>query len=301
MLAVVEHQQDPLVAEERDQPGKRIVDRHRDLQRRRERRRQPLLIDDGSEVDEAHAVGERFEQFFGGGERKRGLADATRARDGDEAAQRHQSGQRGDGFGTADHRGQADGKIVRARHRRVGARIVRGVRALHRRDETVATPRHVGNEACPLVTVSERLSQCRDVRPQAGLFDDRPGPHAGLELLAADDFAGTFDEGRQQIERTAAQAHRLVAFEQLLAHPKESKRAECERLLRAFACAVGHALHSTFGSRGASWVGGRCNLTRRSYPSSGGGRFPPTGMDAGRSDLEDGLGQDPAKHHSPRR
>ncbi|WP_280152068.1 hypothetical protein [Piscinibacter sp. XHJ-5] len=79
--------------------------------------------------------------------------------------------------------------------------------------------------------VSERLAQRRNVRPQAGFLDDGLGPYAGVELFPADHFARSFHQCRQQVECTAAQAHRHAVIQQQSLRPQQLERAEGQRML----------------------------------------------------------------------
>ena len=85
MLAGIEDQENPLVAQIGDQAGRCIVGLNRQPQHGGHGRGHQVGIAQHAEIDEEHGAGEGLDQVMSDRHRNRGLADAARADDRDEA------------------------------------------------------------------------------------------------------------------------------------------------------------------------------------------------------------------------
>jgi hypothetical protein len=64
------------------------------------------------------------------------------------------------------------------------------------------------------LTVTEGATQSADLDRQARFFDGRCWPGTGYQLRLADDLAGPFDQGGQDVVGAATEAHSLIALQQ---------------------------------------------------------------------------------------
>ena len=153
-----------------------------------------------------------LQQQFGHPQRHRGFADAGRAGQCHQAAQGHLPDQTAHQRIAADDRSQAGGQILLRRLQGV-EHDLRDAVAVHRRDKAVTTLRHVDDIALALLAIAQRPAQRGDVHPQVDLFDHTVRPHAGDQLLLADDATGVFDQHLQNIEGAAAHAQWSIPVE----------------------------------------------------------------------------------------
>ena len=112
VLAVVEHEQQSLVLQERRQAGNRTGGRNGKPQHRRHRERDELPVDDRRQIDEPDAIVVDRKQLLGRGDRNRGLADAAGPGDGDATTHRHLQRDRLDRVATSQHARQRGGKVM---------------------------------------------------------------------------------------------------------------------------------------------------------------------------------------------
>jgi hypothetical protein len=118
MLAIVEHEQRLLIAQQGGQPvGRRVAAGAAAGQNGRDCFRHARGIADSGEIDEAHAVGEVRRQRLRQMKRQRRLAHAARTDDGDDAAGAQQAFQLLEGRFTTD---QPRGELRDPRKRRCG-------------------------------------------------------------------------------------------------------------------------------------------------------------------------------------
>src|SRR3954453_1005968 len=99
-------------------------------------------------------------------------------------------------------------------------------RDAHRGHEAVAAAGDGGQEAVAVLAVTQRLAERGDVDPEVALLDEGVGPDAGDKLVLADDLARPLDQGDQDVQRPAAERHRLVALEQELPRREQPERPE---------------------------------------------------------------------------
>jgi hypothetical protein len=76
-----------------------------------------------------------------------------------------------------------------------------GCRASDRRDETIASSRHVRDVSAVL---AQRLAQARDRHSEAAIADDNTRPGSRHQLTLTDDLASRVRKRDENIERTTA-------------------------------------------------------------------------------------------------
>jgi hypothetical protein len=81
---------------------------------------------------------------------------------------------------------------------------VRRRRAIHSRNEAVASPGDVRDIALAFPTVTEGTTKLRDVDSQVALLNRYVGPNSRHELALADNFARATDQDAEKIESTTA-------------------------------------------------------------------------------------------------
>ena len=179
-------------------------------------------------------------QGVGDGDGDGRLADAAGADDGDEALAGDLRGQGGHRVGTADH--------ARERHRQILPRLdlldlpvdaAEHGAAMDGRNEAIAASRDIGDEALPGLSVAEGAAQGGDMDLQIALFHEGVGPYAVEQLLLAQDLARPLQKGDQDVAGTAAEVHRLIAFEQQLLRGKQPEGAKGD-FARLFGLVPGH-------------------------------------------------------------
>src|SRR5712691_6010652 len=79
------------------------------------------------------------------------------------------------------------------------------------------------------LAVAEGTAQGTDLHLQVRFFDESLRPGSGYQFLFADNLAGTFYEGGQDIKGTAAEPHRLPALKQEALRREEPVRAKRDR------------------------------------------------------------------------
>ena len=101
----------------------------------------------------------------------------------------------------------ADGRGGTRRIRRAGAR--------DRRHQCVAAAWCIDDVAGTRSSVAQCLAQRCHVEAQAAFVDRHVGPDPGEQIGLADDLAGAFGEGDEDVESAAADVNRYaIAFEQ---------------------------------------------------------------------------------------
>ena len=161
--------------------------------------------------------------------RNRGLADAARSSQRDEAVAQQTRRQLGQHVVPTDHPVQP---MWQGRRRRRSFRCTRrecrsgvALATLHGRDEAIAAARDVGDVAGPVLAVAKHLAQLRDMDAQADLLDREAGPRVAENLVLRHHFAGTAEEQAQNIHRAAAELdRRSVPLEQPRPQRKRSER-----------------------------------------------------------------------------
>ncbi len=103
MLAIIEHKEDPPLAEKGQQTQERILSLHHESERRCNRRRHETGIGQCSQIDEENRALEIINQLVGDGDCDGCLAHATRPNDADEALGHQLGRQRADSIVAADH------------------------------------------------------------------------------------------------------------------------------------------------------------------------------------------------------
>jgi hypothetical protein len=82
------------------------------------------------------------------------------------------------------------------------------------RHEAIAATRNARDETITIPPVAQRFAQRRDMDAQGTLVDKRVGPDAVDQLVLQDGFAGTFNQGDQDLERPTTQPYRALLLEQ---------------------------------------------------------------------------------------
>jgi hypothetical protein len=90
-------------------------------------------------------------------------------------------------------------------------------------DEAIASTGDIGDVTGASASVSEHFAKASDMDAEIGLLHSHIRPDSRDQLLASDDFSGSFDQSDQDIERAAAQLKRLV---RLLKQPLRRKQTK---------------------------------------------------------------------------
>jgi len=85
MFAVVEHYQHVAAAQQRHEAWERVFGHDADHERGCKGRWHQFAVGEGRKIDDAYAVRQPRAHLVGNGQRDRGLADTSRAGDGDQA------------------------------------------------------------------------------------------------------------------------------------------------------------------------------------------------------------------------
>src|SRR5262249_21214545 len=78
----------------------------------------------------------------------------------------------------------------------------------------------------PVLTVAQRLAETGDVHTEAALLDRDARPYARHQLPLRDDIAGLLHEQKEDVERAAAERHRLALLGQAPLQGEEAKWPE---------------------------------------------------------------------------
>ncbi len=170
MLAAVEHQQKSTALDCVGDLLDGIGRPHRQAQRRRHGPRGQISVSQRRQIDEGYFAILRRDHLLRHGQGDRGLAHAARADDRQQALLGQQGRQFADQGVAADD--LADGRGKTADRRPFGQSRLGDARRLsgdgdhrHGRDEAVAAPGHVGDQANVADAVAQGLPQSRDVHP----------------------------------------------------------------------------------------------------------------------------------------
>src|ERR1700739_171195 len=82
-------------------------------------------------------------------------------------------------------------------------------RMRHRCDKTITATGDVRYVPSAVLSVVQRLPQGSDLHAEISVIDRHIRPGARDQLVVADDLAGTFRQGNQELERATAQRYRL--------------------------------------------------------------------------------------------
>jgi hypothetical protein len=93
-------------------------------------------------------------------------------------------------------------------------------------DKAVASAWDIGYIPRAGLPVVKRLTKADQLHPKTALVDDDVRPDACHQVSLADDFARTFDQHDQDIERVASQSKRNVSLIKKPFCSKQPKRAE---------------------------------------------------------------------------
>jgi hypothetical protein len=93
-------------------------------------------------------------------------------------------------------------------------------------DKTVASARDIGHIPRAGLPVAKRLAKADQLHPKTALVNDDVRPDARYQVTLADDFARTFDQHDQDIERATAQSKSNVSLIKKSFRSKQAKRAE---------------------------------------------------------------------------
>jgi hypothetical protein len=171
------------------------------------------------------------DRSLGDGEADRGLANATRPDNRDQAPTRELRNKRCHDVLATNHPSCRERQIVPRRPR--GCRGQGGPWqriSAYRRDEIVALSYSGGDVTIVALSVAEGTTQSVDLDLQIRFFDERRWPGSGNQFLLADHLARTFDQSGQDIEGAAAQSHWLVAVQQEPPRCDEPVRAKGDRV-----------------------------------------------------------------------
>ena len=195
----------------------------------RERARHQARVEQRREVDETDAV------LVGPGqpprhrEGDRGLADAARPGDGDEALVRQVRGERRDAVGAVDHGRHRRRQIRRSLRAARNAAEARLVDARDRGDKAIAAPGNRRQVAIAAAAVAQRPPQPGDLDLEIAVLDEGVRPDPRHELALADQLAGALDQRDQDLQGAAAQTHRPAGLQQQPSRREQMKRAERDR------------------------------------------------------------------------
>jgi len=107
-----------------------------------------------------------------------------------------------------------------------GMNLPQGNGARDGSDKAVASAGDIGHIPRAGLPVAKRLAKADQLRPKTALVDDDVRPGVRHQVALADDFARTFDQQDQDIERAAAQSKRNVSLIKKPFCSKQAKRAE---------------------------------------------------------------------------
>ena len=249
MLAIVEQQQEPAIAQRADDGLHRQAARARrhgqhgggrgDHHRRVGQRRQ---------IDQPDAVGVAGAQRLGKRNGKPGLADPARPGDRQQAMALAQRAQLGEFLRATDERGRRLGQVgfrrgqdlfgrrFHRRRRLIGRRrVARGFAPTDRPGELIAPPRDRRDPAR-----AEHLAQARDMNGEIVLFDEGIRPDQIDQLVLRHDPLPPFHECREDADSAGRQVHRPVGPNQ---RPLRDEKPEITETI----CAL---FHHPFSLRG---------------------------------------------------
>ncbi len=234
VLAIVEDDENLLVAEKGKDARKGAVGPGRQAQRRRQGVRDERGVLEGREVHEPEIAAIGFRQRLGDGDGKRRLADPRGTDDRQKALGRQPSGDGRHGLGPSDNPRVERRKIVTACGSRPGSPHG-SFEPAHGHHEAVAAPRLGHDVSGALPALAENPSQLRKMHPKIALLDEGGWPDAGYEIVLRNQFAGAFHQGNEEIQRTDGERERLTALDENALRGEQSVRSEapCELLLIA--------------------------------------------------------------------
>ncbi len=215
VLAGVEHQKNPLVAQIGDQVGSCVVGLHRQAEHGGYSRGHQFGIAQHSKIDEQHGARESFGQVMSDRDRNGGLAHAARAHDRDKASGGQLSRQSEHVVVASDHSHRATGQVaVRKSIDDSRFDIVAIARPRDRCHEAVAPPGQGRDVASAVLSIAQRPAQAGDLKAQAAFFHGDVGPDPSQQVFLADGLVGTGHQGKQDVERPRAQFHGAAVFRQ---------------------------------------------------------------------------------------
>ena len=210
MLAIVEDDQCPLVAQPRNEARDRISGGKRDAQHGGQRRRNQIGARYRCQPDEPQPVRTRGACSLCHGRGDRGLPDAARPDDGEQPAPGELLDEGRDDAIPADDPRQRTRDVVAAdRGRRsLDSRVI--ALAAGGSHENVAAAGNIGDETVAALAVAQGLAQRGDVHTERGFVHDGVGPGTRHQLVLANGLTCAFHQGDEDVERAAADAQRLV-------------------------------------------------------------------------------------------
>jgi len=204
MLAAIEDQQHPPVAKQGNQARGRIAGLNRQSERGGDRTRHQKRIVDRPEIEKMNSADKLRQQFVAHRDGDRGLADATRAHDGDEAFALQLIRYLANGLVTPHYSGQAGRQVAGL----IGHWPLRNgsawrIRTRDWRDEAVSLPRQRRH-----ISAAQRLAKRGDMDSQAAFIDREARPDPRHQIVFADDLARLFGQDDENVERTRAEMKR---------------------------------------------------------------------------------------------
>src|ERR1700716_1074429 len=242
MLAVVEHQEHPLIANKGEEILDRTVGIDREAQRRRDRAGDERRLIECPKIDEMNRAAKLTMLGMSDRYRYGRLADAARPDDRHEALAKQLFANRLDGFVASHHPQQASGQLGGSVCNAALSKRRRGCRASNGRNEAIAATRDIGHVADAGMTIAEDLPKRGDMEAQAPLFDDEIRPDPRHQLPLADDFGCTLDERAEKVERAAAQIERDAILLEESLRREETEGTERDEVLTLRTFLVEHRL-----------------------------------------------------------
>ncbi len=226
MLAIVQHEQHAAVPQRRGEFDERRFGPDLEPEGGGDGAgHQPRLADRG-DVHPPHSVLVARDLRLGDRQSDGSLSDAAGAHDGEAAMLGKQRRELGDLVGPADQARHGRGQVVAGRGEG-GRRRRRAVGERHDgSDEAVAAAGDVDEVAVAAMAIAEHAAQRGDLDLQIAFLDDDVRPDALHQLVLGHELAMPLDQGDQDLERTAAEPERGVAFEQQSLLREEAKAPE---------------------------------------------------------------------------
>src|SRR6266404_8305964 len=100
-----------------------------------------------------------------------------------------------------------------------------------RGDKAITLARRRRDVPPAAASIAQRPPQGANLELEISLLDKGAPPHAGHQLLFADQLSGAFHQSGQDIKRAAAHRHRIVAFKEKSLCWKEPEGGERDRAL----------------------------------------------------------------------
>lgn len=98
--------------------------------------------------------------------------------------------------------------------------------------EAVAPARNVRDVTCAIAAIKQRPAKMRDMNAKVSILHQQVRPHLVDQIPPRNSFPGALDQCNQDIERAAAERHRLIVSVQDASDGGEAKRSKGHEVLR---------------------------------------------------------------------